>query len=380
MPNSNPGFTSDEYDRRWASVRHGIAERGFDALVVTAPTHIQYLTGHDAEGAYAAPYFLLVPVDRPPVLVVRLYDERKVIDDLVVDVEVTTYYGRRDACTKAASAIESRDLATAGLGLELDHWGMAPADADRLRQELGGATFGDGSGIVDAVSIYKSQEELTVMREAARLTDLGMSVFYDGLREGVSEIEVARAIDDAAEHAGGQTRPSTLLFGARSALPHGFPSGHQLADGDVAFIEMGVFSHGYTTGLTRTAICGSNIEAERLHDVAEEATQATLGALRPGAIAEEVHATAYDVVDRAGRGATFRQRTGYGLGINWYARGHMSLEPGARDVIQAGMTFHLPRILFDESGAFGVGTSESVLITDAGPEIFSKLPRSLRFV
>jgi Xaa-Pro dipeptidase len=74
------------------------------------------------------------------------------------------------------------------------------------------------------------------------------------------------------------------------------------------------------------------------------------------------------------------QRTGYAIGLNWYVRGYMSLEPGAHEPIEASMTFHTPRILFDERERFGVGTSETVLVTDHGTEIMSRLPGTLRLV
>ena len=69
-------------------------------------------------------------------------------------------------------------------------------------------------------------------------------------------------------------------------------------------------------------------------------------------------------------------RTGYQTGINWSERGNLSLEPGSTDVLEPGMTFHMPIILFQE-GEYGLGCSENVVVTERGAEILSSTPHSL---
>ena len=60
----------------------------------------------------------------------------------------------------------------------------------------------------------------------------------------------------------------------------------------------------------------------------------------------------------------------------WSDRGNLSLEPGSVDVLAPGMTFHMPIILF-ESGQYGVGVSETVLVTEQGCEALSGLPSGI---
>jgi hypothetical protein len=63
-------------------------------------------------------------------------------------------------------------------------------------------------------------------------------------------------------------------------------------------------------------------------------------------------------------------------GINWSERGNLSLEPGSTDVLEAGMTFHMPIILFEEN-RYGLGCSENVVVTERGAEILSMTPHTL---
>ena len=57
----------------------------------------------------------------------------------------------------------------------------------------------------------------------------------------------------------------------------------------------------------------------------------------------------------------------------------MSLEPDSQNVLAPGMTFHMPIILF-EAGRYGVGLSETILVTDQGCEVLSGLPRPIHKV
>ncbi|MER8557004.1 M24 family metallopeptidase, partial [Mesorhizobium sp. M1217] len=98
--------------------------------------------------------------------------------------------------------------------------------------------------------------------------------------------------------------------------------------------------------------------------------------MKPGVTAGAVDAAARKVIERSGRPKVFRHRTGYQTGIHWSERGNLSLEPGATDVLELGMIFHMPILLFGESGRI-CGCSEQIVITERGAEILSHTPRTL---
>jgi Xaa-Pro dipeptidase len=113
-----------------------------------------------------------------------------------------------------------------------------------------------------------------------------------------------------------------------------------------------------------------------LHAVAQEALEAALQTIKAGVKAGAVDAAVRTVIERAGRAEGFRHRTGYQTGVGWTERGNLSLEPSSDDVLEAGMTVHLPIILF-QPGEYGLGCSENVLVTEAGAEILSRTPHTL---
>ncbi|HUG29466.1 MAG TPA: Xaa-Pro peptidase family protein [Candidatus Limnocylindria bacterium] len=378
IPRTGAPFPRDEYARRREAVLGKVAEAGLDAIAVTAHSHQEYLSGYDGSGDYFGPFPLILAPGCPATYVVRRYDEDAVRAASVID-DIVPYTHLADAPRVWASALRALGLDRARLGLELDAWNLAPADVARLQAELPNLTIVDVSRIVAQVAAVKTPLELQVMRRAMVLTELAVDEFRAGIADGATEMEVLGRLGAAVQGGGGAAIVSALLFGQRTALPHGQPSDHRLRRDEPAFIEVGAEVDGYVTGLCRTAILGRHSGAEQLHAVALDALEAGLETIRPGIAAGDVDAASRTVIERAGRASAFRHRAGYQIGLMWNDRGNLSLEPDAVDTIVPGMTLHLPIILF-ERASYGVGVSETVLVTADGHEVLGRGDRALHLV
>jgi Xaa-Pro aminopeptidase len=306
---------------------------------------------------------------------VRKYDEDAARAQSVI-TEVVTYTQQGEFARAWAGVLRSFGLERGRVGLELGCWNLAPADVSALQAELPDLEIVDATRLLASVAAVKTERELETMRQSMSLTDVAIHTFQRSLREGVTESEVSEAIDRAVKSAGGAIRPYTLVFGARSRLPHGNPAANPLSKNEPAFTEVAGVKHGYAAGLCRSAVLGRHHGAESLHSLAEEALEAGLAAMKPGVTAGEVDAAVRGVIERAGKRDVFRHRAGYQTGINWTERGNLSLEPNATDVLEPNMTYHLPIILF-QAGEYGLGCSENVVVTATGVEVLSKTPHTL---
>jgi Xaa-Pro dipeptidase len=376
IPETEVPFPRSEYERRQQAALAGLEKAGVDALCVTANTHLWYLTGYNGRGSYFGPYTLVLAPGKRPVFVVRKYDEDSVLTETCID-EVIPYTQRAEQPRVLGDVLRQLGLEHARVGFELDSWNLAPVDVDRIRAELPDMKVVDATRVVPRAAAVKSDLEIETMRRAMAITKAAVGAFNTGLREGISEAELWEAMWDAAIGAGGPLSGSTnVLFGQRTALPHGPASGHRLSRNAPAFTEVAGVYRGYEPGLCRTAILGRHAEAEGLYAVADEALRAAIDAVRPGATAGDLDRACRTVIEKAGRADSFRHRAGYQNGIGWSYRGDMSLEPNAPDVLVPNMTVHLPIILF-QAGEFAVGCSESVLVTQAGHETLSGGPDQL---
>lgn len=376
IPWAGPPFPKSEYDYRQQKVLEAVARAELDAIVVTAIGHLRYLTGYHGFGGYFAPFPLILAPGYAPVLVVREYDAEAVRAEGCVD-EVVCYRHPGDVAKTCAEVLRQHRLQDQRVGFELGCWNLAPADVRAVQELCPGMKVADGSHLVASVAAVKSPLELDVMRQAMAITDLAVRVFRNSVCEGVSETETYAAIVEEARKAGGEIwRSVTLVFGDRTKMPHGVPTPHALRNNEPAMIEIGGVKHGYAAGLVRSAVLGRHREAESLHDLSVEALESAIGAIKPGVSAKTVDAAARKVIEQSGRPGAFRHRTGYQSGIHWTERGNLSLEPAAEEILQAGMTFHLPIILFGENGHL-FGCSEHVVVTDSGPEVLSRTDHNL---
>lgn len=375
IPLTGVPFPKSEYARRQQKVLAAVTRANLDALLVTAHGHLQYLTGYDGRGGYFGPFPLILVPGRDPSYIVRKYDEDAVRAHSCID-EIVPYTQQHEFAEVCANVLRRYELQGRRVGLELGCWNLAPADVSALQAQLPDLRIADATRLVASVAAVKSELELEAMRGSMAMTDLAVRMFQNCLQDGVTEAEVATAIETEVEKAGGELRPSyTLLFGARTRLPHGGPVKHPIRNNEPAFTEIGGFKQGYAAGLCRSAVLGRNPGAESLHALAEEALEAAIAAIKPGATAGAVDAAARAVIDRSGRPQVFRHRTGYQTGINWSERGNLSLEPDAADLLEVGMTLHMPIILFESE--YGLGCSEQVVVTERGAEILSRTPHTL---
>lgn len=376
IPQAALPFPRAEYERRQQKVLAAMVRADLDALLVTAYGHLRYLTGYDGLGGYFAPFPLILMPGRTPTYVIREFDEKAVRAYSCID-EIVCYTQEPDFAKVCADILRRYELHDRRVGLELGSWNLAPTDVSALQAQLPEMKVKDATRLVSAVAAVKSELELEVMRKSMALTDVAVLTFQRSLREGITEIEMASAILEEVGKAGGDLNPNyTLAFGERTRLPHAMPKRNAIKANEPAMIEIGASIHGYVAGLVRGAVLGRHHDTESLYALAVEVLEAAIAIIKPGVTAGEVDAAARKVVERSGRSRAFRHRTGYQTGIHWSERGELSLEPGASDILKAGMTLHMPIILFSESG-YTFGCSEQVLVTERGAEVLSSTPRTL---
>lgn len=366
-------FSDAEYRRRWESVRANAAQLELDAIAVTYELHLEWLTGTWGSQFWVAP--AIIPSEGEPVFLVRLFDEDRVRVESRVQ-QIASYFDHDDAIEAWAGLLQDMGLAHGRLGLELDNLDLTHHDVTELCRMLPALTVVDVSHVVPRLMAVKSPEEIAVMRVAAARTRRAIEVFTDGLNPGITELELRARMEQAVLAEGSDSLRGGVAFGQHSAIPHGEDGDTQLMPGDNAYTECSGYHLGYCATLCRSAVVGRSLVAERLYDTTRRAVDAIERALRPGATAGEVDTAARRVVADAGLGRSFRHRTGYSVGLRANGRLNISLKPGATDLIESGMTFHTPIMLF-LPGECGMACSETFLVTDSGGEPLVGLDREL---
>ena len=373
-------FPQAEYDRRVAEVRQAMVDRQIDVLLIQTPENINYLTGYDTIG-YSSYLCLALPADADPVLVIREM-ERGVAMSTTWLTSIAISGDTDDPVERTVDALTTRNLLLRRIAMEGTAPFVTPSTWLRLRAALGDVSVAD-AGLVERSRAIKSTYEIAKIRQACGLVDLGMTAALNAVHEGASENEVAVAAYAAMVGNGSDPLVSNPIVtsGPRSGVAHSSFKNRRLESGDTVLIELGACVSRYGGALMRTAVLGEpSSEIQSMCDVVLQALNAAIAAIRPGVTAGSVDQACRGVIEDAGMEAMFRKRTGYSMGVAFapdWGEGHIvSLRKDDATELVPGMVFHMPPAL----RAFQrlcVGLSESVLVTEAGCEVLTQLPREL---
>jgi Xaa-Pro dipeptidase len=374
-------FSLATYAERIARVQARLEREGLDAVLVSMPDNLNWLTGYDTIG-YLWFQLLVVPAHGEPVFVTRTMEAAGV--EGTSCLRDARYYDivTEDPVALAVDVLRERGLAVARLGVELSAFSLPPAQWEALREGLPGAELRDASGVVAAERLVKTPEELAYQRRAAQMADLALLATVDALRPGVSETELAGVASMALGEAGSEYAaiPPLIVSGERTPMMHALASGRTLAAGDVVLIELAGVAARYHAVLMRTAVVGRPTARVRaVADSLEEAMAAAIAACVPGAESAAADRAANAVLGRLDLVRRRAHRIGYSLGVayppTWLEP--MVLAEGDPHRLQPGMSFTLEPNLYLPDEGFGMKLGETVTVTPDGPESLTAIGHGL---
>ena len=373
----NP-FTDAEIDGRLERLRRALVERELDAAILSSPENIFYFTGLDHWGFFA-PHMLITPVEGEPVLVTRAM-EQVAIANMVRSARFRGHTDSETAADEAARALADMKLAGRRIGLETWSAGLSLGLAQALQAQTD-AEWRDVSGLVDGMRRVKSPEEQALLRQAATVSDAGMTAAIGALHDGAREREVGAACLDAMARAGGDPpgfgpfiRPQARLGEEHTTWGDG-----QYWRGETVFLEIAGCVGRYNAPSGRLVHIGPAPDANRrIADLASRAFESALHALRPGFRARDAYAAWQQVVDDSGLSHYRRHHCGYVVGVafppSWTGGNTVTgLRHDSDLEIETGMSFHLMSWLMG-SGQGDFFVSNTVLLGDAGPEVLTRSP------
>jgi Xaa-Pro aminopeptidase len=247
---------------RIESVVAALALPGLEALVITNPFNISYLTGFSGTAGVAVVtsrrLYLLVDF-RYSAAVESLVRLGIAPPDLeVVHLEASSGYDLRLGALVAERGW--RRVGFEAAHVPVARWRSWATWLGAAGQGGGGAVeLVETEQVVERIRTRKDARELETLREAARrLSSVARDVQASVVRAGRTELEIAADIDWRLK-AGGfeKTAFDTIAAsGPNSALPHARPTSRQLAEGDLVVLDFGGVRDGYCVDLTRTVGVG----------------------------------------------------------------------------------------------------------------------------
>lgn len=371
-------FPFEEYQRRLDGLRQRMANRLLDAVVITDPENLMYLTDYQTTG-YSFFQALVVPLDGEPFMITRNMEESNVHERTWVEL-TRPYPDTGDAIQMLVQSLREFGLAGRYVGYERNSYFFAAYHQDAIHTTLIEGKLRDCFGIVEEGRICKSQAELEVMGRAARATEAGMKAGIDACQAGVTENDIGAAISHAMFRAGGEP-PAVMPYvtsGPRSMIGHATWEGRTVQPGEHVFLEVGGCFRRYHTAMMRTVLLDDLSESMRK---AEERMKIALkevkSILRPGVTVSDADNLVRSIITDNDVGARLITRSGYSIGIafppSWDEGYIISLKQGDSAVLREGMTFHIIPWMWGVDGNKTVGISDTVYITADGCQSFFTL-------
>lgn len=368
-------FSLPEYEERLKKTQEGLAERGIDAVLISVPENIYYLTGFTTTGYYMY-QTLIVPVEGEPLFVTYLEEKINVLRRSWMD-RYRTYSVVDDPVDVTVRAIEEMGLTDKTLGIEEGAYFFPIATYKKLVGLLPRARWVDGGGLVEKARLIKSDAEIGYIRQAARAAQAGMKAAIEAIAPGKTENDIAAEVYRATLQAGSEYpgSPPYVVSGERSGLPHGTWEGRVLRPGDILFLEHSGCVKRYSAAMMRNCFLGKPPDVVRRYaEIVLEGLGKAIDTIRPGVTSGEVDAACRQTILGAGFN-DYTHETGYSIGVayppGWNESHIMNLHPGDPTVLEPNMVFHLvPSLIIHEIQGH-VGFSDTVVVTEDGCEVLT---------
>ncbi|UFW71416.1 M24 family metallopeptidase [Bradyrhizobium sp. WU425] len=383
IPKSSQAFPRSEYLRRLAEVKLEMKRREIDALVVTTPANITYLSGYTSKSGYVPQGLLVLLEDEEPTFITRRMDGPAAIHQMFIDPSRVIGYPEalianpdRDGYDAIIDFLLDK-VGNRGIGLEAKF--LPSLTIEKFRHRAAEARIVDCTNAVTWIRGLKSDLEIAMMREAAAISDAGMlkakEVIRPGLREADAAAEIIATLVRGANGKPGTDIASFFMCSTpRTSTCHIRWTEDIFRQGSQINLEFSGVRHGYTSPLMRTMSIGRPADhLRRLHDGEVAGLEAALAAAKTGGTCSDI-AVAFNATLKK-HGFEKESRCGYAVGIDW-TEPTASLKEGDMTVLQPNMTFHLMLGNWINEDV-GYVISETFRVTDAGGEPFTKLPREL---
>ena len=364
-----------------------MCEQGIDIALITDDDAVYYFTGYYdyLHMEFGRPTILLVRRQGETLLITPSIDYNTALDNARVDrIEPWNDGMGNEWREHLPAAVKGQTR----IAIEPQH--MPPVVRQYLNELTAGKALEDIATLIAEMRMIKSPEELQLARHAGEVATAMMQAGRQTIGAGVPEYEVALATSTAG------TRKSAELLRQHYADTSMSPNTHFLqimASGEeitrthhrasnrimqrsepvfLCFCGMTNF-HRFKLGFDRTFWIGeiADESQQSIYQLALDSQAAALAELRPGVLAEDVHAAYAEVIQSAGYDYPFR--CGRGTGFSFLEKPQLVV--GDKTVLKPGMVLAVDGSV--TSDRFRAQVGDSFILTSDGYEAVTSHPKSL---
>lgn len=350
--------------RRLSIIRQHVNALRLDALLITFPPFVRYLTGFSGSNACC----VITPRTQS-----LLTDGRYTVQ---VREEVK---GFRIFIAKGSlfDELRSRRVLPARGRIGFNPSQIQVAELESLRSLFGEARFIKTRDIVGAAAAVKDEAEIRSIRAAAEISDKVFRHILGIVNEGMTELDIAAELVYQHRKLGAEADAfePIVASGVRGCLPHARAGTKRIKKGELVTLDFGCRLNGYHSDLTRTIAVGKpGPELRRIYQTVQDAQQRAVEAAKAGMKAKDLDAVARTWIKKAGFGRYFTHSLGHGLGLQVHEGPRVSAK--SLDTLQAGNVITVEPGVY-VPGVGGVRIEDDIVIRNGSAETLTISPREL---
>tara|TARA_B100000953_G_scaffold295949_1_gene287874 strand:+ start:2787 stop:4004 length:1218 start_codon:yes stop_codon:yes gene_type:complete len=377
-------FSNSEYKNRQEKLKKIMSNNNLDMIILTSMHNVAYYTGF-IYCSFGRPYGCII-TEKKIVTISANIDSGQPWRRSICDNIIYTDW-KRDNFLKAVVKVIGKDNPPKNIGIENDH--VTLEIKEKFILLFPSSKFIDVSKNLMKLRMIKSDEELKIIRNGARIADIGGEEVIKNIKVGASELEIAITGRDKMELEIAKTYPEAEYMdtwvwfqsGINTDGAHNPKTSRKLTSGDIMSLNTFPMISGYYTALERTLFLHKADDASlKAWEANIKVHKRGLELIKPGAKCSEICHELNDLFAQLGylQYRTFGYGHSFGILSHFYGReSGLELREDIDTVLKPNMVISMePMIMIPQGipGAGGYREHDMLIINDKGAENITKFP------
>ena len=377
-------FSNEEYNQRLNKLRSIMDKDNLDMIILTSMHNIAYYSGF-IYCSFGRPYGCIITENKIVTISANIDASQPWRRSHCENIIYTDW--KKDNFLKAITSIIDENKIPKNIGIENDH--ITLEINEKIQSIFSASAFTDISKKLMKLRMIKSKEEIEIIKNGARIADIGGEEIVKNIKEGATELEIAITGRDKMEKEIAKTYPDAEYMdtwvwfqsGINTDGAHNPKTNRKLVNGDILSLNTFPMISGYYTALERTLFLDNvNDESLKAWEANVKVHKRGLELIKPGVKCSDICNELNELFAELGylQYRTFGYGHSFGVLSHFYGReAGLELREDIDTILEENMVISMePMILIPEGnpGAGGYREHDILVIGKNSAENITKFP------
>ena len=377
-------FSNEEYNQRLNKLRSIMDKDNLDMIILTSMHNIAYYSGF-IYCSFGRPYGCIITENKIVTISANIDASQPWRRSHCENIIYTDW--KKDNFLKAITSIIDENKIPKNIGIENDH--ITLEMNEKIHSIFSASAFTDISKKLMKLRMIKSKEEIEIIKNGARIADIGGEEIVKNIKEGATELEIAITGRDKMEKEIAKTYPDAEYMdtwvwfqsGINTDGAHNPKTNRKLVNGDILSLNTFPMISGYYTALERTLFLDNvNDESLKAWEANVKVHKRGLELIKPGVKCSDICNELNELFAELGylQYRTFGYGHSFGVLSHFYGReAGLELREDIDTILEENMVISMePMILIPEGnpGAGGYREHDILVIGKNSAENITKFP------